>query len=456
MKYLGTKHPALAGVLAWALIAAVVLAGCGPAAVPAAEPTVAGEPTQPTAAVEPTADAAPGPVNLIVGNHLANEEWNAAFSEYLAEYHDLNPHITIEQQSTTYEDLPARMATDRMADNPPDMYMAPAWWLGNLYETGFLAELPDDLAADVKNNYVPGVVDTVTWEGKIWGVPLETQTTVMIYNKPMLEEAGYTRPPETLTELKEYALNLTRNDDNGNVTQYGYSQFVGNLNTEYLPFASLLYSNGGQVLDLDKGEAAFNSPEGVEVLTMQTDLIAAGAFNPELTYTDWFTNRVAITILPGWTRVYLGTYGDLDSFASAPVPHGEGKESGSIVYSWFFFVNQDSPHKKEAFDFIRWFTQEPMGEGQVTRRSQFYDDLVGVIPSRTSDRDLWADRYDTDILPAFVEALEYAQTPPPIASYDEMVEIVNAAIENAWFGKATPQEALDAAAAEVNALLQMP
>jgi ABC-type glycerol-3-phosphate transport system substrate-binding protein len=122
MKDLTTKHPRLARLLVWALIAAVVLGGCGPAAAPAPAPT---QPTTPVAA-KPTTPAPTEPITLFTGNHLTNEQWHADFDVYLAEYHELNPNVRVEQQSTAFKDLLARMATDRMADRPPDMYQAPA------------------------------------------------------------------------------------------------------------------------------------------------------------------------------------------------------------------------------------------------------------------------------------------------------------------------------------------
>src|SRR5690606_1316339 len=111
-----------------------------------------------------------------------------------------------------------RVATDRLADTPPDVYLLPAWWLGNLVESGIPAPAPADVAQDVTDNYTPGAVQAVTWDDQIWGVPVDSVPTVMIYNKDMLAAAGYDRPPETLAELQEYAEKLTLKDADGNVT----------------------------------------------------------------------------------------------------------------------------------------------------------------------------------------------------------------------------------------------
>ena len=394
-------------------------------------------------------------VELVVSNHLTNEQWHVWFDELLAVYNEANPGVNVTQQSTAFGELQARVATDRMADNPPDVYLLPAWWLGNLAENGVAIPAPEDIALDVTENYTPGAVQAVTWEGEIWGVPLDSVPTVMIYNKAMLEEAGYDRPPETLEELREYAANLTLRDADGTVTQYGYSQWVGSLNWNYLPFVALLYSNGGQLFDPETGLSAFNSEAGVEILQMQVDMINEGIFNPELQAVDWYSDRVAITILPNWVRFYLVANNDPEKFGAAPVPHGEGFESGSIAYSWFASVNANSDNKEEAWDFIRWFTQ-PSEEGVPSPSSDFYYRQASIIPPRVADLEAMQDEFSTDLFPVFIDALNYAQAPSPVPAYEEIINIIIAELENAWFGNKTAQEALDDAAAQVDALLMAP
>lgn len=394
-------------------------------------------------------------VELVVSNHLTREEWHVWFDELLSVYNEANADVNVTQVSTAFADLQARVATDRMADDPPDVYLLPAWWLGNLVEAGIPAPAPEDVAQDVMENYTPGAVQAVTWNDQIWGVPLDSVPTVMIYNKDMLAAAGYDRPPETLDELKEYAAALTLKDADGNVTQYGYSQWVGSLNFNYLPFVALLYSNGGELFDAETGQAVFNSPAGVEVLQMQVDMINEGYFNPQLEAVDWYSDRVAITILPNWVRFYLTSFNDPEKFGAAPVPHGEGFESGSVAYSWFALVNSSSDNQEAAWDFVRWFTTPPE-EGTPSPAADFYYRQASIIPPRRADLAAMEENFSTDMFPEFIAALEYAKAPTPVPPYEEIINIVIAEIENAWFGNKTAQQALDDAAAQANALLMAP
>ncbi len=395
------------------------------------------------------------PVELVVSNHLTREEWHTWFDDLLATYNESHPGVHVTQQSTDFADLQARVATDRLADTPPDIYLLPSWWLGNLVENSIPTPAPDDVAQDVTDNYTPGAVQAVTWDDQLWGVPLDSVPTVMIYNKQMLADAGYDRPPETLDELKEYAAKLTLKDADGNVTQYGYSQWVGSLNWNYLPFVALLYSNGGELFDPETGHAAFNSEAGVEILQMQVDMVNAGYFNPELEAVDWYSDRVAITILPNWVRSYLVTYNDPENYAAAPVPHGEGFDSGSVAYSWFASVNSRSNNQDAAWDFVRWYTQPPE-EGTPAPSSDFYFRQASIIPPRRSDLAAMQDDFSTDMFPEFIAALDYAKAPTPVPAYEEIINILITEMENAWFGNKTAQQALDDAATQADALLLAP
>ncbi len=74
--------------------------------------------------------------------------------------------------------------------------------------TAFLNDL------QVEENYYPSTLETVSYEGKKYGLPAVCNNVALIYNKQMLEEAKIT-PPETWDELKEAAYLLTNENHNG-------------------------------------------------------------------------------------------------------------------------------------------------------------------------------------------------------------------------------------------------
>ena len=58
-----------------------------------------------------------------------------------------------------------------------------------------------------------------TWQGRLYGVPLYADVSVLFWNKDLFRQAGWTRtPPTNLTELHDMAAKITALG-NGN---YGY------------------------------------------------------------------------------------------------------------------------------------------------------------------------------------------------------------------------------------------
>lgn len=404
---------------------------------------------------EGEAAASAEPVVLQVTTHLSNEDTGSQFVELCNQFAEENPGVAkVEHTPTQYGELQARVATDRMADDPPDVYLLPAWWVGNLVETGITSTPPMEIIEFVKENCPPSVIDTVTYNDQIWGIPMDNNPTLLIVKKAALEEAGFDRPPETLNELYEYAGKMTKRDADGNVTQYGFSEWVGNLNNQFLPFMSFLFSNGGSMWDPETGLSAFNKPEGVEILQLWMKMIDDGIFNPELTYADWYEGRVAMTVLPNWVRYYLLTYNDPQAYMSAPMPHGQGEESGAITYSWFAFANANSEHQQEAWEFCYWYNKPR--DGEPSYAADFYFSNWGVIPASYPDLEALSEEFQTDFMAAFVKSHEYAQAPLAPPSYNEIVEILNTEIQKAWFKEKSPKQALDDAAREADALIQAP
>ncbi|MCV4784126.1 extracellular solute-binding protein, partial [Escherichia coli] len=69
-----------------------------------------------------------------------------------------------------------------------------------------------------RKKFLDGPIEANTYKGKIYGVPWFTDAGMFYYRKDLLEQAGYSGPPETYEELKEMALKVTR--DTG--TRFGY------------------------------------------------------------------------------------------------------------------------------------------------------------------------------------------------------------------------------------------
>jgi multiple sugar transport system substrate-binding protein len=94
-----------------------------------------------------------------------------------------------------------------MVDNRPTSQIAAMFEPLDEYQKKEPIEAFDDIA--------PGLVQGMTVNGKLVGIPVRHATQGLFYNEALLEEQGISAPPKTLEELVEQAQKLTFTSKNG-------------------------------------------------------------------------------------------------------------------------------------------------------------------------------------------------------------------------------------------------
>ncbi len=77
-------------------------------------------------------------------------------------------------------------------------------------------------------------------------MPVEVDNYALIYNKKLLQEAGFNQPPKTWDELVAMAPKLTKKNPDGTIAQYGFAFLSGWDSAVVHPYLALLHSNGGK------------------------------------------------------------------------------------------------------------------------------------------------------------------------------------------------------------------
>ncbi len=175
-------------VVAVTVLALVV--GCGPKTTPTPEPT---QPPTEKPTVEPT--AAPQPVTLRYANwNVGTEEENNIQRQLVKKYMELNPHVTIEfvdmsGEGSWDDKLTALAAKGEL----PDVFMADKTPL--YVKNGWLADLTPLVSADPDWQNVPAVLrDSVTYNGKVLGLPAALFVMGYFVNKDLFEAANLDAP----------------------------------------------------------------------------------------------------------------------------------------------------------------------------------------------------------------------------------------------------------------------
>lgn len=366
-------------------------------------------------------------------------------------YEALHPDVDVTIMPVTFNQLLARIMAGAISGSRPDIYHIYNQWLPALVHNGILAEPPAAVDKSIKEAFSQSAVADTTIDGVLWGYPTEVNTYGLVYNREMLAEAGFDRPPATWEELKEYADALTIRDERGKVIRAGFASWPGDVSGVVHPFYSLLVANGGQILDDSLTRAAFDSPEGVEALEFYASLVATPAL---AAYPDLPNEHVAMAIFAGWGRLnfveIMGEERFEELLGTAPIPAGPNG-STSVSYGWSFVVDGASRDQQAVWEFLEWLN-EPSGGALTSPMGGYLADALGAIPGGSADIE-HHDVLATEYMAPYIEALDTAFPEPKVEQMPEINKILQAEIEAVFAGSKSAERALHDAANKVNAIL---
>lgn len=132
--------------------------------------------------------------------------------EVLKEAEKLLPDIKIEEVVyPTYEDMLAILPSQIAAGNAPDI----VWWTAgdvpDYFASGVVEPLSEKILSDLGINlkeYIPAATKAFTVGGKLYGVPLQAQSSAFVVNTDLLAQAGIKKFPENMSELLSYAIQI--------------------------------------------------------------------------------------------------------------------------------------------------------------------------------------------------------------------------------------------------------
>jgi len=393
-------------------------------------------------------------IALSAGAALAGEivwwtpNWGEARAEELAtKFEAANPGITIKMEVTVSNGLPAKVATALRSGAPPDLIEVQHGWVPEYAQAGLVLPL-DDILRD-RDDYFPAALDYVSWNGKLWAIPYRIETHALIYNKGAFKAAGLDpdKPPQTWDELVAAAKKLTGKTADGK-DQYGFAVTgggeFGNTIFRSLPF---IWMNGGSIVSDDLTKAIVNQPPAVAAVKFYTDFVANKLSPPSTLQNDGIANRQLF--IAGTVAMYQSGQFDIDSIRKGNptidigvgmIPHPDGKQTAAIIGGWSFVIPKDVKNPGDAKKLIQ-FLAEPANMG-------FFTD---TFPARKSAMDL--PRFQDPILASFKAMLPYGRKTPPAKNWQQLTQAFFDGLQSIMLGDANPQEAMDAAAEQIEPLL---
>ena len=385
--------------------------------------------------------------------HAMNNPKDKTLKALIADFEAQNPDVKIDAQYVgKYDNLLQKLLAAAGSGTPPDISQVYENWTTRFKDAGMLIPVADLIKEDPSftkedmNDIFPIFVKNNSYDNVLWTMPFNKSIYAFYYNSSLFKQAGV-KPPYDMTEFRDIMRTLTKKDKQGNVTQYGFG-FKANIDI----FEVLLYAQKGKFFDEKETKALFNGPEGVEVLSLLCELgnkEKTAFYSKDYLDNDFASGRVASFIA---TTPRLSELQQNISFkiglAQLPVWKTLAPPIAGTNLAVFKKASMTPEKRKACWRFIK-FLSSAEGTSKWAAGTSY-------LPVRSS-------ALKTDIMlkylneqPLFmigINELHFARVDPRNRNWQAVRDMIDQAVEKALLKKSTPKEALDEAAAKVNALL---
>ncbi len=302
------------------------------------------------------------------------------------------------------------------------------------------------------SDFIPRILDAGRKDGQLWLMPRHYDISCIHYLTDLVDT-----PPETWDEFKRMAIDITDPAKGF----YG-TQFAGKEEALTGRFYEVLIAEGGSLFN-DKWEPTFNSAAGVKAATMFAELYEAGAMPPGMTNFLWedVAKNWANGIIGMYTEWY-GWYGFFQDPQNSKVAGKfdlarQPKGNGGIHSGWAghhgFSITKAAKNKEAAASLIKHLTGVKANEleaslGFTIVRQSVWDNFM-IPKAAESGNPLDKKRLEL----ALLQAREDYRTPPLIAEWVPMSNIIYPILQQIILGDLDPQKGLDTAAEQVRRLM---
>ncbi|HWQ97689.1 MAG TPA: extracellular solute-binding protein [Clostridia bacterium] len=213
-----------------------LLLAFGSFACTAAPATATEEATQaPAQTEEPTAAPREAELNIMMSFPQYMDQWETYCHQFEAKVlAEQNIKLTINLEMPSSDQYESVLQARLTGDDAPDLYTVHSNNLKVYNEAGNLADLSGQ---PFVSKLYENVRDTVTVDGKVLAVPIESMAWGVLYNKQIFADCGLTAP-KTLDELKNVVTVLESK---------GYTPFMLAFQEQWVPQLMTALTLGGKV-----------------------------------------------------------------------------------------------------------------------------------------------------------------------------------------------------------------
>src|ERR671914_1064669 len=380
-------------------------------------------------------EGATGDVTFCLGKDTSGDK-TAAIERFNEQNPDMNAKM-LEFSTSADEQRTQFVQRQEAKSGECDVFYADVIWTAEFASQKWIFDMTPYVESK-KGDLIEATLDTVTYDGKIWGMPQQTDAAFLYYRTDQVDQV-----PATWQEVYDVA------GQNDGIVYQG-APYEG-LTCDFLEIA---YAAGGEILSEDGKEAMIDSPENLKALEFMVDGVKNGvAANGVTTYMEEESRRYfesgRATFMRNWPYAYsLGQKAPKvkGKFNVAPFPEFEGAGKAAILGGHNLVISVFSENPGAALKLVDFLTSE---EEQVTMFRDY--SLAPTIAAAYDDPGVQKKyEFATDLK----DSVSHARSRPVSPVYPQISQAIYENVNEALAGRTSPEEALKNAQSEMQQALE--
>ncbi len=330
------------------------------------------------------------------------------------------------------------------ADNKqPDMMRMDIIWVPEFAKKGTIVDISGmDGFAEIREQFIGALIKTNLYRNKYYGLPVNANTKVAIYNKNLLNEAGLIDPPATFDELVQAAKRLKQK--NSEIYGIGVCCSSG---WGTLPY---FWTFGGRMTDENYTRASgyLDHPDSIAAIAKLQKLYREGVISPSIiggepgNWDGILQGKILMIEDAHWFYTVKSLSEDKDLLKDMVIGMfpNDVNHGTSIIGGENLVLFKDSKHTQESWTFMKWM---------VTEKPQEIMAETGLIPTIKHMQNV----IRNPLFKSYLQQLGHAQPRPPVSAWTDIDEVYTMMIERILAEEQPLEEAVKSATKEIDVLL---
>lgn len=371
--------------------------------------------------------------------HAMTEHNKEALQHISEKFEEENPGVNVDLiYQGGYGELAQKVTTSAAAGELPVASQQYEDSTIQYVNADLMKEMGSVVGEEFADNLPAALVDSNTYNGKLFTLPINKSAMVLYYNTDLIED-----PPETWEELLAIAKELTLDQDgDGEMEQYGFG-----LRPYAEMFSLFFHQAGGEFLNQEKNELLIDSEQGVQALDFLVKLNEYSLYQSEYLSGPFGSGKVAMYIgsSAGLPFVDSAT-GDKHGWDTGPLPdgpdNGESMIQGTNV--GVFKVGNSEEQVDAGLKFVQYLIKD--------KWTIYWAKKTGYTPVTLSalDSDEWTDYLkENPKRQAISQMMKEGFVYPHHPNFYNVRQEIETVLEKALLGKGDPEELLEAGAKKI-------